>query len=289
MKVLVTGANGQVAYELKRLCDEKKFSAYYLAKNAMDIADAESVREKFAEIKPALVINTAAYTQVDKAEENIACAYATNEKGAKNIALACEAKQIPLIHLSTDYIFDGSKQTPYVENDLVNPINIYGKSKLAGEEMVRAHCSKHIILRVSAVFGVHGANFVKTIMRLANEKEKLQIVRDQTICPTSAKAIAATVWQLAAMIKEIPAWGTYHFCGDVATNWFEFAKKIVANMKTKKTQQIDSIASQDYPVAATRPKYSVLDCSLLNKTFGIMPAAWQNDLTSVMTELTEQK
>ncbi len=281
-KILITGAQGQLAYELEQLAQH---SVIALTRAQLDITQYDAVQKAVDTYQPDVVINTAAYTKVDAAEHNSEQAYAVNCLGAKNIALACEKNQIPLLHLSTDYIFDGSKNTPYLETDPASPINIYGKTKWQGEEAVRSHCEKHIILRVSAVFGQHGQNFVKTILRLAQEKETLRVVADQTMCPTPARAIAEALFTIITM----PRWGTYHYCGLPAVTWYDFAKRIVQLAKEQMPlhiKELEPITTADFPTAAKRPACSVLDCTQFEKNFGPIRPHWELGLKNVITTLS---
>ncbi len=282
-KILITGGQGQLAYELEQLAIHHQVIA--LAHKQLDITQHAAVQRALDIYQPDVVINTAAYTQVDLAEQNAEHAYAVNCTGVKNIAIACAKIHIPLLHLSTDYVFDGNKNTPYLERDSVSPINVYGMTKWQGEEAVRAHSPKHIILRVSSVFGKHGQNFVKTILRLAREKELLRIVNDQTMCPTPARAIADTLLNIIM----IPQWGTYHYCGSEAATWYDFAEFIIKQAKDcipLRVKQIEPITTADFPTAAKRPVYSVLDCTQFEKNFGIKLPHWQTGLKNVITALS---
>jgi dTDP-4-dehydrorhamnose reductase len=246
-----------------------------------------------AAVKPSIVINTAAYTAVDKAESEPAIAFAANRDGVKNLAQACQQHHIPLLHLSTDYVFDGSKTTPYTEEDLANPINVYGQSKWEGEQLLRAHCEQHIILRVSWVFGAHGNNFVKTMLRLGSEREELKIVADQIGCPTPAAAIAKTLLEIAKqIIAGKTAWGTYHYCGDKPTNWHELAKTIFELAKNKiplRIQQVIPITTAEYPTPAKRPQNSVLNTTKCREAFKILACDWQTNLNTMLKTITTER
>lgn len=283
IKILITGGQGQLAYELVQLANQHQVIA--LTHQQLDITNPSAVQQVFDTYQPTIVINTAAYTKVDLAEQNSEQAYAVNCTGAKNLAIACAKIPIPLFHLSTDYVFDGTKNSPYLETDSVSPINTYGMTKWQGEEAIRTHCSQHIILRVSSLFGHHGQNFVKTILRLAQEKETLRIVSDQTMCPTPAYAIAETLLK----IINKPQWGTYHYCGLEPATWYDFANLIVQFAKKHialKVKQIEPIATTDFPTAAKRPAYSVLDCTQFEKNFHIKRPHWQTGLKNVITALS---
>src|SRR3990167_4365122 len=223
MRIFITGGNGQVAYEIVHLAQQKKHRILAPSRDVLDITDSKAVTRAVQEFHPDVVINAAAYTRVDQAEKEQAEAYAVNCEGAKNLAIVCAEIERPLLHLSTDYVFDGKKTHPYLETDPIAPVNLYGDSKWQGEEAIREQCEQHIILRTSAVFGSHGVNFVKTILRLASEREELRIVADQITCPTPASAIAETLLKLATFSR----WGTYHYCGSPAVSWYDFEKKII--------------------------------------------------------------
>ncbi|MCD6038644.1 MAG: rmlD 2 [Gammaproteobacteria bacterium] len=283
-KILITGGQGQLAYELVQLARQKNHLIWAPPREELDITQPLVVREALDTFQPDVVINTAAYTQVDKAEKNTQQAYAVNTQGAKNLALACEKISRPLLHLSTDYVFDGNKKSPYLETDKVAPINVYGASKWQGEEGVRQSCSRYIILRVSSVFGQQGQNFVKKILQWIREKESLYIVADQTMCPTPAQAIADTLLKIMTM----PHWGTYHYCGEEAVTWYDFAKAIMEQVRPYigGGREIHPISMADYPTEAMRPVYSVLDCTQFENVFGIIRPNWRIGLKNVITALS---
>jgi dTDP-4-dehydrorhamnose reductase len=278
MKVLITGANGQVAFELQRIADRRPFDIFALTKEQFDLTQLKLMSVIFDKIRPDVVINTAAYTHVDKAESHVETTFAVNRNGVENLAQLCEKYHCPLIQLSTDYVFDGSKNLPYSEEDSVAPINCYGMSKWEGEEVIRKQLEQHLIVRVSAVFGTHGHNFVKTILRLSHEKKQLRIVNDQITCPTPAQAIAHMLWQLCIKIRLQPVWGTYHYCALPAVSWYEFAQSFVKN--------IEPIASSAYPTIAKRPRYSVLNCQKIKKIYNIQQIEWQMGLNDVIQQLS---
>ena len=269
MKILVTGAKGQVGSEIvKRLPNCIAYD-----RDELDITDINQIRQKIEQHMPNVIINCAAYTAVDKAESESDMAFLINKTGPENLAKICEENKIFLMHLSTDYIFDGTKKLPYVETDPANPQSVYGESKWQGEEAVRKYCKNYLILRVSWVFGEYGHNFVKTMLRLANEKSELKIVSDQVGCPTYAGDIAEVLLKLSQLSKT----GTYHYCGKPATNWYDFAKVILKDNPIN----IIPIKTTDYPTAAKRPQNSVLNCDLFIKTFKMELSEWQNGLKHV--------
>lgn len=282
MKILITGGAGQVAYDLKRLASRQ--DVFAPTREELDIADYDAVYNVIKRIKPDVVINTAAYTQVDRAEQEIQNAFVANFYGPKHLAILCEEFKCRLLHLSTDYVFDGQLNRPYLETDSVSPINVYGESKLRGEEEIQGNCRRYLILRVSAVFGVHGNNFVKTMLRLAREKEMLRVVADQVTCPTPAADIAATLLALC----DFQTAGIFHYCGTNPISWYEFAKQTIAKAKqyeTLRVKEIQAITTSEYPTAAKRPAYSVLNCEKIKSIYGINQPNWELGLDHVISTL----
>jgi dTDP-4-dehydrorhamnose reductase len=258
----------------------------------LDITREKSVHASIDETRPTIVINAAAYTAVDQAEQEPAKAYAVNRDGAGYIAAACARYDIPMLHISTDYVFDGKKPTPYVETDPANPINVYGASKWEGEQAIRQTLDKHIILRTSWVFGVYGKNFVYSIIKLAGQREELRIVNDQHGCPTSAAAIATALLTLSDEIRnrgqesgEI-SWGTYHFTGTPPITWFEFSNEIVNTTRQRFDYLVKSILpipTSEFPTPAARPHNSVLNCDKIRAEFAIAQEPWQTGLAQMLT------
>ena len=238
-----------------------------------------------------MAINLAAYTAVDRAESEADAAWAINCAGAAHIAAACAESETPLIHLSTDYVFDGRKTGPYQEGDAVNPLGVYGSSKEAGERAVRAALTQHVILRTAWVFGAYGTNFVKTMLRLAGERPLLRVVADQRGCPTAAADIAAALMVIAERIERGAAkWGTYHFAGVDAVSWHGFAKAIfdLAAPQLSVRPQVEPITTDQYPTPARRPMNSVLDCRKIEEAFGIRTLPWRVGLASVIREILDR-
>jgi dTDP-4-dehydrorhamnose reductase len=288
--LLVAGASGQVGWELVRRAAAQGVRVQGLSREALDITDAAAVHEAVIDSRPSVVINAAAYTAVDKAESEPDSAYAVNRDGAGNIARACAHAGVPLIHISTDYVFSGDKETPYCEDDPVHPLNVYGASKAAGEALVRQYSSTHLILRTSWVYGVHGRNFVKTILKAAREKSELRVVADQRGCPTAAGDIAEVVLWLVARIGASPKdmqWGTYHYSGLGVTTWHGFAEAIVkfAGDFPGHSVTVIPITTAEYPVAARRPANSVLGCSRIETAFHVRRRPWQYALREVVAVL----
>jgi dTDP-4-dehydrorhamnose reductase len=290
MKVLITGAKGQVACELLQASLAEKFALEVVGfdRATLDITDYAQVNTILQREQPAVVINAAAYTAVDKAEQDIEQAYAINRDGPANLAKVCKALHIPLIHISTDYVFDGDKKTPYLETDVPNPTGVYGKSKLAGELAIADIHKQHYIVRVAWVFGAHGNNFAKTMLRLGKERSELSVVADQKGGPTWAKDIAEVALTLAKQTAAQPVeWGLYHYAGAQETTWFAFAQHIFdkafdLKMITAKPQ-VTAITSEQYPTPAKRPLNSVLDCNKIKAALNIEPSNWQVGLANVLT------
>ena len=288
MRIIVIGAQGQVGWELTRRATGLGHDVLAWDVAELDITDAAAVDRELAAGGMDVAINAAAYTAVDRAEQEPALAFAVNRDGPAHLAAACARSNIPLLHISTDYVYDGAKIDPYVEDDPTTPLGVYGASKLAGDEAVGRLLPRHLILRVSWVFGIHGHNFVKTILRLAREREELRVVADQYGCPTYAGDIADTLLELARRTAEIDAnsaWGTYHYCGEPATTWHGFASAIVEMARAREplaTRSVIAIATADYPLPSPRPVNSVLDCAKLAARFGIRPRLWRVGLDVVI-------
>ena len=288
--VLVFGAAGQVGRELVDLRWPDGLRAVGLNRAAADITDASAVAHALDVQKPALAVNAAAYTAVDKAEQDEARATAVNRDGAAIIAAACLGRRLPLIHLSTDYVFDGSKPGAYHENDPVCPLGVYGASKQAGEAAIRDVLPRHVILRTAWVFGVHGNNFVKTMLRLGAERPALRIVADQLGCPTEAADIARAIARIAAALldtQDARHFGTFHYAGQPPISWHDFAEQIFRRVAAsgRPVPTLDAITTADYPTPARRPANSVLDSGKLGRVYGIAPCDWRAALDRVLATL----
>ncbi len=295
MKILVTGGNGQVGWELNRQGRQSKHKMVAMDRQGLDISSADDIARVFAEVKPDLVINAAAYTAVDKAETESELAFAINRDAVASLARACKKQGIPLFHISTDYVFDGTKDKPYRESDPVAPLGVYGQSKLEGEQLVEKLLDQFIILRTAWVFGLHGHNFVKTILRVAKERDALNVVNDQLGGPTSAAGIAATLLSLADQYQSEGelAWGIYHYSGAPFTSWHGFASEII-RLGNKyglidHPVTVNPIPTEQYPTPAARPKNSRLSCGLLEQTFGIQADDWQVDLAAMVKSLASNE
>lgn len=290
MKILVTGANGQLGQTLIH-CPSSQHQIIGLTRAQLDITDVAQVAAAVKHLTPALIMNAAAYTHVDQAEQEQTQALAINSAGAANLARCCAEQKIPLLHLSTDYVFSGQQQTPYGEEDLTSPINIYGQSKLAGEQAIQQYLDNAIIVRVSGVFSEYGNNFVKTILRLAREKTHLRIVADTLTCPTATIDIAHVLLTIADFIQQNPLEnyaGIYHFCSNEPVSWHQFAEAIVAQasqLQTLSVQAIQAITTADYPTPAQRPAYSVLATQKLQNRFSVSVRSWRAGLAEILPKV----
>lgn len=277
--ILVFGESGQVARELQRLAPDARF----LGRNRVDLSDPEAAAEAIREMRPTAVINAAAYTAVDKAEEEEPLALKINGEAPAAMAGACAELGIPLVHIATDYVFDGSGEAPFSPGAPTAPLGAYGRTKLAGEAGIRAAGCTHAVLRTSWVFSAHGANFVKTMLRLTETRDRLRIVADQIGGPTPARAIAQACLTIADALQRTPDLsGIYHFSGAPDVSWAGFAREIFA--QARRDVAVEEIPSADYPTPARRPLNSRLDCSAL-AAFDLERPDWRADLTDVLKEL----
>ena len=286
-RILITGGSGQVGHCLKAQlegCAELSVPD----SSALNIADRRSVRQAVETFRPDYIINAAAYTAVDKAENDAERAFAVNRDGAHHLAEAAEAAGAAMLHISTDYVFDGAGGAPYDEAAPTVPPNIYGASKLAGEQAVLAACRRVVVMRTSWVFGAHGQNFVKTMLRLGRERDSLGIVADQYGALTAAADIAAAL--ITILRRHTPDQlaeraGIYHYCGSPYASWFEFAETIFAEAAAQgvlaKIPAVKPIATADYPTPAKRPADSRLDCGKIRAVFGIGPCDWHSALSDL--------
>jgi dTDP-4-dehydrorhamnose reductase len=288
MTVLITGANGQVGFELVRRAGELRVVG--LNRAALDITDQGAVLRAIDTYSASVLINAAAYTAVDRAELEPERAFAVNRDGVVALARACRDARIPMMHLSTDYIFDGSDIAPYRVDAAASPLGVYGRSKWDGEEAIRTTLASHLILRVAWVFGVHGTNFVRTVLRLARERKELRVVADQRGAPTPASAIAETLLALSRRFlsgEHLP-WGTWHYVGQPAVSWHVFAQVIIDEAfdlgLIESKPLVSAIATIDYPTPARRPANSVLDISSSCEVLGLAPPDWRSGLREILNE-----
>ena len=289
MKILILGSQGQLGRCLYDQFSQTDYDLIYHSRADTDIADFTETSENLIALNPDIVVNATAYTAVDLAETHESLAYQVNHFAVDNLASQCEKIGSFLIHVSTDYVFDGTASRPYKEEDKTNPKSVYGASKLAGEIAIQRTDCRFLIIRTSWVFSEYGNNFFKTMLRLGAERETLSIVGDQIGCPTYAQDIASLIVDLIPRIdKGSVESGIYHFCGDTACSWYQFAKEIFAQadqLGYRTPKQIQSIATKDYPTPAKRPGYSVFDCTKIENTFNISRSNWRFGIDRVLSVL----
>lgn len=288
MRVLITGCHGQVGYCLtEQLAKGENTTVLALDKEHLDITNQEAVQATVADFQPTVIINAAAHTAVDKAEEEVELSYAINRDGPKYLALAAQSVGAAILHISTDYVFEGNKVGEYVESDTTNPQGVYGESKLEGERAVAKACDKHIILRTAWVFGENGNNFVKTMLRLGVTRDALSIVGDQFGGPTYAGDIASSLVNIAQRISQGEAidYGVYHFSGLPHVSWFEFADAIFSAAVEQdiivKKPALSSITSEQYSTPAKRPNNSRLSTDKITQAFSVEASDWKAALNNI--------
>lgn len=286
MRILLTGSKGQLAHCIRdRLPDDWELIA--TDSTSMDITDEGAVRRMISNFQPDAVINAAAYTAVDKAESDAAQAFAVNATAVHNLAAAAHEAKARFIHVSTDYVFDGQSKRPYRETDAPNPQSAYGRSKLAGEVLALAAHPESVVVRTAWLFSEHGNNFVKTMLRLAQERDSLSVVADQTGCPTYAGDLAAAL--IALLQAPTPPRGIFHYGGDQAVSWYEFAQAVfqtaAAQRPDFKAPAVSAITTAEYPVPAPRPAYSVMDCHKI-ATYGVAPSDWKKALADIIAKIS---
>lgn len=282
MKVALFGRTGQVGTEVRRRAPSD-IKVIEIGRDMADFSDPKMVADVANTLKVDAIINAIAYTAVDKAEDDVDVAEAVNALSVGALAKVAAARNIPLVHISTDYVFDGSGDAPRRPDDQTGPLGVYGASKLRGEEAIRDCGGPHAILRTSWVFSAHGANFVKSMLRLAESRDHLDIVCDQVGGPTSAANIADTTLFLAHQLLAGHKAGTYHFAGTPDVSWLEFAEQIFEQAGV--TMELTGIATANYPTRAQRPLNSRLDCESLARDFGIDRPDWRLELAAVIKEL----
>ena len=286
MRVAVIGKYGQLARCLAETATVD-VELVCFGHDEFDLADPSADYSTLASRHPELVINAAAFTAVDAAETDRDAAFALNAYGPARLAEFCAEREIGLIHISTDYVFDGNQTRPYVEADSTTPLNVYGESKLSGEVAVADILAQHITIRTSWLYSAFGSNFVRTMLRLARQRDSLRIVSDQIGRPTSAGQLASVIWNIAGQLRAYQdtrsLWGTYHYADGGEMSWADFAAAIFAMPEAElpRPPQIERIASSDYATAAKRPSYSVLDTTKIESTFAIRSAFWGDSLRDV--------
>jgi dTDP-4-dehydrorhamnose reductase len=294
MRFLLLGGTGQVGEEIRALPFPENVTVVAPSRAALNLEDPRSIARIIAAEPWSAVINAAAYTEVDRAESEEPVAFAVNAEAPARLAAETGQRGIPLIQISTDYVFDGRKGAPYVEEDEPAPLNAYGRSKLAGERGVRAANPRHVILRTSWVYSPYRKNFVRTILRLAGERDRLTIVADQRGCPTAARDIAQACRDIAARCASTPErapYGIYHYAGAGEATWFEFASAIVdlAADRLGRKPQVAPIRTIDYPTPAIRAADTRLNCTAVTRAFGIKPRPWRQALAETVDRLLNNK
>ena len=293
MRLLIAGWQGQVARALAEAVPAcADIEACAIGRPALDICEMRTITRALAEVRPDVVINTAAYTAVDKAEDDREAAFALNRDGARMLSRAAAERGAAIIHLSTDYVFDGSKSEPYVENDSTEPVTVYGRSKLEGEQAVRDTNPHHVILRTAWVYSPFGKNFVKTMLELARERDEIGVVDDQLGNPTYAPHLASGILEIARRISvagDRAAWGTYHMAGQGEVSWCGLARECFARSAAIGGPQalVRAITTADYPTAAARPANSRLNCDKLSRLFGQQQPLWTDGVKDCVDRLVK--
>ncbi|WP_416190702.1 dTDP-4-dehydrorhamnose reductase [Neisseria sp. CCUG12390] len=286
MRILLTGSKGQLAHCLRDRLPEN-WELIATDSSSLNITDAQAVKNMVHNFQPDVVVNAAAYTAVDKAEEQIDEAFAVNAGAVHHLASAAHEIHARFIHVSTDYVFDGSNKSAYRTTDAPNPQSVYGKSKLAGELLALSAHPEALIVRTSWLFSEYGNNFVKTMLRLAGERDSLSVVNDQTGNPTYAGDLAAAI--IAVIEETEPRRGIYHYCGDKSVSWYEFAQAVFQTasryIEGFKMPELKSVPGSEYPLPAPRPAYSVMDNHKIERDFGVKASDWQKALNDIMGKL----
>jgi dTDP-4-dehydrorhamnose reductase len=284
-RVLVIGRRGQVATALAAVDWGADIAVTCHGRDKLDLGNPATLRDKVVRIRPDLLINAAAYTAVDEAEREPDAAFALNRDGPAALAEAAAGIGVPLIHLSSDYVFDGLKGSAYVESDAVNPLSVYGASKEAGERALRERLAHHVILRSSWIYAGQGRNFLTTMLRLAREGREIRVVNDQKGSPTAAAEIARAVAMIARrLLAGGGDYGTFHFCGQGVTSWHGFAAAIFALTGMEKVR-LAAITTAAFAAPAKRPANSALDCAKVTRVYGIRPAPWRESLTQCVAQM----
>ena len=287
MKILVLGCKGQLGRCLNDQLVNTDHEVIYTSREQIDIADVEGAKNQLLEISPDVVINATAYTAVDKAEQDQEQANLINHLAVANIANLCHQLDCWLIHVSTDYVFDGDSDEPYKEGDQTNPQSVYGETKLKGELAIKSSGCKHIIIRTAWVFSEYGNNFLKTMLLLGSERDELSIVNDQKGCPTYAQDLAKCIKAILPKLNE-HLQGTYHFCGNASCSWYDFAVEIFNEAKNfgfLTPKSLLPMKTSEYPTLAMRPHYSVMDSSLVSELFQATPSDWKVGIRKALQKI----
>jgi dTDP-4-dehydrorhamnose reductase len=292
MRILVLGITGQLGWEIHRRCQKAGIEVAGFSSKDADLTNQASVLKVVDGAQPDVVVNAAAYTNVDQAESGPKTAMAVNRDGPGYLAEACAKADIPLIHISTDYVFNGKGSRPYREDDPIDPLGVYGQTKALGESRIRERLERHVIIRTSWLYGVYGRNFVKTMLRLGAERKEISVVDDQTGCPTFAGDLADATIQAVNTILDNPPemYGTYHFCNQGQTTWHGFAGAIFKHVRGRTPLAVEKvlpITTDQYPTPAQRPAYSVLDTSKFTRVFQKTPPPWEDSLAEMLEEVLE--
>ncbi len=283
MKILVTGAYGQLGSEMREILETSHPGlTVYTDADTLDITDRKALESLIGKGEFTHIVNCAAYTAVDKAETDQSQCYKINSEAVNNIASVASAIGVKVLHISTDYVFDGKTYRPYRESDKVNPLSTYGNSKRKGEMVLLSMCPDAIIVRTGWLYSPHGLNFVKTMLRLGQEKKEIGVVCDQVGTPTYARDLADTITSILFARQWIP--GIYHFSNEGACSWYDFSK-MVFRLTGNNECKVNPLTSEDYPTAATRPHYSILDKSLIKKTYGIRIPFWVDSLEKCLQRI----
>ena len=286
MRTLLTGSKGQLARCFRDRLPEN-WELIATDSTSLDITDTEAVRNMVQNFQPDAIVNAAAFTAVDKAEAHVGTAFAVNATAVHNLASAARACQARFIHISTDYVFDGTNKTPYKEQDYTNPQSVYGRTKVSGELLALAANPDSVIIRTSWLFSEYGNNFVKTMIRLAGERDNLSIVHDQTGSPTYAGDLAQAI--ITLLQQPVAPRGIYHYGGNKSVTWYEFAQAIFQAAQQQdpdfKIPQLNAITTNQYPLPAPRPAYSIMDCQKIENECGIKASDWQKALNEIIGKL----
>jgi len=284
-RILITGGNGQLAQCIKDISKTStELEFIFTDVEELDITNLEEVSSFFDKNKIDYCINCAAYTAVDKAEEESEIAYKVNAEGPRNLAVACQKNEATLLQISTDFVFDGEKSTPYIEEDKANPISVYGASKLKGEELITQNLERYFIIRTAWLYSEHGANFMKTMLRLGAEREELSVVADQKGSPTYAKDLAEVLMKIVN--EESKKYGLYHYSNRGETSWYGFAQAIFEAAEIQ--IRLKAIATEAYPTPAKRPKFSVMSTSKISAAFDVKIPTWKESLKRALQNLKKE-
>jgi len=290
MTLLIIGNKGQLGWALERSAEKQDIQTVGVDLPELDMTHAEAIDQLVSRERWSAVVNAAAYTAVDKAESDADTAFTVNRDGVAHLAGACQKHGLPLIHISTDYVFNGTATSPYKPDGPIDPLGVYGQSKADGEQALRERLDRHVILRTSWLYGIHGNNFVKTMLRLAREREELRVVADQYGCPTYAGDLAEAIIKIVkqwSRNKELP-WGTFHYCNQGVASWHQLARQAIQSASRYEKFQVETIVpitTDEYPTPAPRPAYSALDCTSFSESFGIETVDWKNSLDRMIDGL----